>query len=117
MKRFISLVKLDKAVKYSLIASGIIFILLLGLLGFEYNKLPPVIPLFNSLPWGRSRLMPSQFIFIIPAFLISVALVNMVFFRVLYRKYTLLARMLSVNIFLAVLLSIFACIQILLLVF
>ncbi|MGE5042461.1 MAG: hypothetical protein ACM3IJ_06205 [Candidatus Levyibacteriota bacterium] len=117
MKKFFKLIEHDKAVKYSLVISGIFLLIMLILLGIEFSHLPPILPLFNSLPWGRARLMSNQFIFIIPAFLFSMAILNMVFFQVLYKKYTLLARMLSVNIFLAFLLGMFAFIQILLLVF
>ncbi len=117
MKKITSIILQDNAIKYSLISSAGLFLLLVTLFTFQYKKLPPVIPLFNSLPWGNSRLVSVQALFIIPIFLLFVSGVNVFLANRLYKKYTILARMLSVNILLATILVTIAFVQIILLVF
>lgn len=117
MKEFINLITHDNAVKYSFISSVVFLMLLTALLIFQYNKFPPIVPLFNSLPWGKSRLVPTQMILIIPIFLTIITGTNVLLFSSLYKKYTILSRMLSVNILLSVVLTFIAFIQIILLVF
>ena len=107
----------DNGIYYTLLfATGILVIQVVGL-AFVYSKLPPVIPLFNSLSWGKERLVPSIFIFTVPAFLLATCLFNIVYLSIAHKKHALLSRMLSVNLLLAVVLSFIALIQILLLVF
>ena len=117
MKKFTNLILHDNALKYSFFSSAGLFVLFMILFIFQYGKFPPIVPLFNSLPWGRSRLVPVQIIFLVPAFLIVISLFNLFLTNKLYKRYTILARMLSVNILLAVILALIAFIQIILLVF
>ena len=41
-----------------------------------YSQLPSKIPLFYSLPWGEAQLVTKQQIFILPAVLLLVTLIN-----------------------------------------
>lgn len=117
MKKFTDLILHDNALKYSFFSSTGLFVLFMIVFIFQYGKLPPLVPLFNSLPWGKSRLVPVQIIFLVPTFLIVISGFNLFLTHRLYKRYTILARMLSVNILLAVILALIAYIQIILLVF
>lgn len=100
MKISFNNLRLDKIIFYSLAASlGIIFVNTVYLLVL-YNKLPPLIPLFNQLPWGVARLGNKQDIFLplIIAFLSVVG--NTVIALFLYEKIPLLSRILTVTSFL-----------------
>lgn len=107
----------DKGIKYAII--GAVFLFVIELIGIIliYPNLPPLIPLFNSLSWGSDRLTYGQFIFAIPAILVIITFVNIVFAAVSYRKHALLSRMVAVNLLLTVILSIIALAQIILLIF
>lgn len=107
----------DSSIKYPFFLCIFFIITQLILLAVFYNNLPPLIPLFNSLPWGESRLAFSQFIFLVPAVSIIVILLNLYIAKLIYTKHTLVARILTVNGFLISLLGFLALAQILLLVF
>jgi hypothetical protein len=49
-------VKADKIIRWGMTFSFILLVLQAGLIALFYLKLPPVVPLFNQLPWGDDRL-------------------------------------------------------------
>lgn len=56
---------------------NILFIVLqLGFILLKFSNLPPVVPLFFSLPWGESQLTSASHLFWLPIFSIAVALIN-----------------------------------------
>ncbi len=116
MKDNFRLIYLDKSIRYSLLISVLILTILTLVLLFVYTKLPPVIPLFNSLVWGSERLANRLIIFVIPISLILIGVINVILSRVAYKRRALLSRMLSLNLLLVVVLSAVAFIQILFLV-
>lgn len=107
----------DKGIRYSIIITCIVLVLELITVVFLFPKFPPVIPLFNSLSWGKDRLVPSPVIFAAPVFLVLMALCNIFITSISYRRHALLARMITINLLLTVLLSLVALAQILLLIF
>lgn len=95
----------DKITRWGLILSGIFLMLEILTIGFFYFSLPPLLPLFNQLPWGEKRLGIKPGIFI-PVLLVIVFLVFNFFTSArLYEKTPLLSRILSITTLLASLLS------------
>ena len=117
MKDNFRIIYLDKGIRYSLFISVFILTIITLVLLFVYTKLPPVIPLFNSLTWGSERLAARLIIFGIPVSLILMSVLNVFLSRIAYKRRALLSRMLSLNLLLVVVLSTVALVQILFLVF
>jgi hypothetical protein len=55
-----------------------IFFIVLSLIAIivKFNNLPPLIPLYYSLPWGANQLVPTSYIFLPPIISIAVLIVN-----------------------------------------
>lgn len=117
MKNNFSILLSDRGILYSLILAFLFFMFQLGLIGFQYAKLPPVVPLFNSLSWGAERLASSYVIFFIPLTILIIGACNYIFAAKFYKKHALLSRILCYNLLLCAALSTIALIQILFLVF
>jgi hypothetical protein len=117
MNNSIKILLSDKGIKYAIFLSTSILLLEIVSLIFFYKKFPPIIPLFNSLAWGRDRLAPSFIIFSVPAFLVVVHVMNVTSSAFFYKKHALLSRMIIVNLLLVVGISFVALGQILLLIF
>ncbi len=76
-----------------LIISAFIYII------YIYQKLPPLIPIFNQLPWGIQRLGEKVMIFL-PFCINSVLfIINIVFSLRVYKKMPLVVRMISITTF------------------
>lgn len=108
---------LDKSIKYAVIVSIILLTVLTAGLIFSYQFFPPLVPLFNSLPWGEDRLSQKEYIFIVPAFILILLIANTYVASLLIHKRMLLSRMLSLNILLSTILAGIALVQIFILAF
>lgn len=55
-----------------------VFFIILSLIVIivKFNDLPPLIPLYYSLPWGTSQLVPTSYIFLPPIISIAVLIAN-----------------------------------------
>jgi hypothetical protein len=84
---------------------GLLLIALILIVVF-YTKLPPVIPIFQQLPWGYDRLGTKETIFIPLGISLLLFVVNFLFSAMYYERLPLVARMLSTTAFL---ISFFAC--------
>ncbi len=102
---------------YAFILSILGILFQVGIVGFQFLNLPPVIPLFNSLPWGDERLVDKWLIFLVPGFLIITVFINLFFASKLYRRNALLSRIFLFNTLLGVGLSGIALSQIMFLIF
>lgn len=107
----------DTIIRFSIFVSCILILLQIVIVVFFWGKAPPYVPFFNSQPWGEERLVSSGVIPFLPAVLFLVFLLNNVCSGILYKKHTLIARMLSINSFLFVFLGFLAYIQILFLIY
>lgn len=107
----------DASIKYSLIICIFFIGIQIILLGVSYTSFPPFVPFFNSLPWGTDRLALSQFVFLVPVASCIVFAVNMYIANRVYKKHTLISRILAVNSFLVSFLGLLALAQIVLLVY
>lgn len=101
-----SLVKADKIIRWGMTFSFILLLLQAGLLALFYLKLPPVLPLFNQLPWGDARLGATYEI-LLPLVITAVFfLFNYILLTKLYTTMPLVSRIIGVTTLLASLLSI-----------
>jgi hypothetical protein len=107
----------DSVIKIALYISVSIIVLQTILTGFFFNNLPPVIPFFNSQPWGEARLFNSWGILFIPVILLLGFCINAIIASLFYKMHALIARMIIFNGLLFVVLGFLAFLQIVLLVF
>jgi len=107
----------DHFTRISLLLSLLFIIPLVALILFTFSNLPPYIPFFNSMPWGEERLFSSRIAIFLPVILIVVFGLNIFQSIYVYKKYTLVSRIVMFNSFLFLLLSLLAYLQILFLSF
>lgn len=107
----------DNVIKLSSVISFLLFITGVGMVIFTYQSLPSYIPFFNSFPWGSERLAPSFYVLFLPVAFLGILIINYLLAMVIYDKYTILARILSINVFLFLIFGVLAYAQILFLVF
>jgi hypothetical protein len=107
----------DKVIRFSTSIAVCILVIHTVLLAFMQGKLPPIVPFFNSMPWGTDRLLEARYVILLPFFLCVLFLLNMILGITVYKKNTLAARVLACNSLLFATLSLVAYIEILLLVF
>jgi uncharacterized BrkB/YihY/UPF0761 family membrane protein len=88
------LVKADKIIRWGMTFSFLLLLFQASLIGIFYLKLPPILPLFNQLPWGDDRLGTLVFF-----------LFNYFLLRKLYITMPLISRIIGVTTLLAALLS------------
>ena len=117
MNELFRLIKNDKILSRLYLFSFSIILLTLIYIVFFYRNLPPVLPIFNQLPWGDQRLGKTYDIFI-PDLIVSIIFfINFILSGVTYKNNPLISRMLAVTCFLITLLTflfIFRTIQIVL---
>lgn len=107
MSEFIKQLSADKIIWWGFLLSiGIIVLELLYGIIF-YNFLPPVIPLYNQLPWGVERLGGRIELFFPVVLTGGICILNMLLTRILYEKTPFIARMLTVTTLLCTLLTSF----------
>ena len=105
MNEVSSLVKADKIIRWGMTFSLVLLFLQLVLLGIFFFQLPPLVPLFNQLPWGDTRLGVSYEIFLPLAITIVFFFFNYFLLRKLYVTMPLVSRMVGITTLLASLLS------------
>jgi len=107
MKEVFKLVLEDKIAKWAFILSGIFLILESIFIGFFYFSLPPLLPLFNQMPWGEKRLGLRIEIFL-PIIIACIFFIfNFFFLSRLQKKLPLLSRIVSITTILTTILSFF----------
>jgi hypothetical protein len=95
MKNLINNLTGDKLAFRGFIISLLLTIVTISFILFYYTKLPPLIPLFNQLPWGNDRLAPAFGIFI-PIIVFAVIFIfNFLFTSLVYSKNPLIARIVA----------------------
>jgi hypothetical protein len=93
MKEFFKDIAGDKTITSAffmnifLIVTAIVYIL------FSYGKLPPLIPIFNQLPWGVQRLGATFTIFIPVLIALLIFAINIFTSASIYKKIPLISRM------------------------
>lgn len=64
---------------------------------FSYSKLPPVIPLYNQLPWGESRLGQKMEIFIPIGVAFFISLINLYLSSAFYKRMPFISRIFCIT--------------------
>ncbi len=112
MNVFIRRITADKIIRLATIITVGLLILQFIYIVLRFNHIPPVIPLFNQLPWGEGRLAEKLFIFL-PLLLASgICLVNITLSSAFYERMPLISRILGVINMLLALLSIIFIVRI-----
>jgi len=97
MKNLFKYVRTDKIIKFSMQISALLLCGQLIYAIFSYFSLPPLVPIFNQLPWGEQRL-GQKFEIFIPALLTLIFLsTNLLLVNKLYERMPLLSRMLGIT--------------------
>jgi hypothetical protein len=117
MKEKFSLLLTDQFARISLMFSFLFIVPLIIIIVVTYGSLPPLIPFFNSMPWGEERLVVSNITILLPIFLLLIFVGNIVLSIFVYKKYVLISRIVLFNCFLFLLLGLLAYLQILFLTF
>jgi len=95
MKKLINNIKADKLAFRGFIISLLLTLLTVLYILLNYSNLPPIIPIFNQLPWGNNRLVPINGIFI-PVIVFTVIFIfNIIFTSIVYPKSPLIARIVA----------------------
>ena|SRR3989344_7569869 len=101
------------------LAIRIFLILLLaefGFLGVNFRRLPPVVPLYYSLPWGEEQLANIIYLFIIPASAILFFSINLILSFTILKKELVLVQILMWTTVFVTLLGFITLLRIVLLV-
>jgi hypothetical protein len=107
MNGIIKFLSSDRTIWLSTIVSlGLLFISL-ALSGLFYTNLPPLVPIFNQLPWGTDRLVSKLGLFIPIIISLLILITNVFVTRHIYVKMPITARMLNVTTFLLSFLTLF----------
>ena len=72
MKEKFNTILSDQFVRISLLLSLVFIIPLITIIIVTYGNLPPLIPFFNSMPWGEQRLIASNVTVILPILLVAI---------------------------------------------
>src|SRR5438128_784118 len=100
-----TLVKADKIIKWGMTFSLFLLFFQAGLLAFFYLKLPPLVPLFNQLPWGEQRL-GTKYEILLPLIVTTLFFVfNYLLLIKLYLTMPIVSRIIGITTLLASLLS------------
>jgi len=105
MNELSSLIKADKIIRWGMTFSLTLLAIQVILIAVFYFKLPPVVPLFNQLPWGDDRLGAKYELFL-PLVITGIFfLFNYFLLRRLYPTMPLVSRIIGISTLLVSLLS------------
>jgi hypothetical protein len=107
MNGLIKFLSSDRTIWFSILVSLSLLFICLILAVLFYRNLPPLIPLFNQLPWGADRLFEKLGLFIPIIVSLGIIVMNAFTTRYIYEKMPIAARMLNVTGFLIALLTLF----------
>lgn len=104
MRKFFKYLKEDRLLLRLFIVTVILIIVAIIYILINYSKLPPLLPVFNQLPWGEKRLSETIGIFIPSVVVIFILVFNIIASSLAYPRSPLISRMLAVTSFLTALL-------------
>ena len=105
MNEVSSHIKADKIIRWGMTFSLLLLILQILLIAFYFLQLPPVVPLFNQLPWGDARLGTKYEFFLPLVTVILFFLFNYFLLRKLYLTMPLVSRIVGITTLLSTVLS------------
>ena len=116
MKKYFRYLREDRLI-FRLFALGLFFILLTLLYALlNYSQLPPLLPVFNQLPWGVDRLGNSWGIFIPSLIVLLIFSFNILLSAFIYSYSPLISRLFAVTSFLISLLNLLFIVRTILLI-
>ncbi len=104
MKEHFRVLTADKITKVTMGLTIVFFGLQLGFILISLRNLPPLIPIFNQLPWGVDRLGTRFSIFLPLIIALICSVTNLILASITYHSMPLVARVMSVTSFLIMLL-------------
>ncbi len=95
MKNLINNIKADKLALRGFLVSLLLTLLAILYIAINYKSLPQLVPVFNQLPWGNDRLVPTVGIFIPVAVFAAIFVFNILFTSIVYSHNPLIARIVA----------------------
>lgn len=93
----------------SIVVGGVFIVLM-------QNKLPDVVPLYYSLPWGEERLAQKAYLYLLPAISLFILLFNFVWMVYFFKRDVVLSRIIACSTALIAVLSCYTLIRIIILI-
>lgn len=100
MNGFFKNIKEDRLIFRGFILTFAIVILSVLYIFLYYKRIPPLVPLFNQMPWGEERIARKIWIFSLPILSFVIFVFNLGFSSLVYKKNPLIPRLLVVTSFL-----------------
>lgn len=97
MKKYFKYLRKDRLIFRLFILAFILVALSFIYAALNYTKLPPLLPIFNQLPWGENRLSITPGIFIPPFVALGILILNLFLSAFSYEKSPLIARLFAVT--------------------
>ena len=88
----------DKYILVPILLSLSTSLAIIGLILFNYQRLPSRLPLLYSLPWGESQLVSKQQFILLPLMIVVLTLTNASIFWQLHNSQVVLKRTLGLNL-------------------
>lgn len=105
MKKYFEYVRRDRLI-FRLFTSAFVSLLVTAIISLiSFPKLPPLIPIFNQLPWGPERLSGNFGIFIPSLLVFVISILNLILCGYIYSNSALLSRIFAFTTFLLSLLN------------
>lgn len=105
MKRYFDHLKKDRLILRLYIATFVLILVTAIYILVNYSKLPPLIPIYNQLPWGVERLSSTLGIFIPSVLTVFMLILNTVLSAISYSTSPLISRLIAITTFLTTLLT------------
>lgn len=105
MKEAYKQIKADKITRIAMTVSFVLILLHIVYLAFFYFNLPPLIPLYNQMPWGEARLGSRLEVLIPVGLTMTFFVVNYFFLAKLYNTMPLVSRIIGITTMLVSLLA------------
>ena len=105
MKKYFKYLKQDKLLLRLFIASFVLIVITILYILISFTNLPPLLPVFNQLPWGEERLVGSWGIFIPSLVALLILIFNIFLSSFTYESAPLISRMLAITSFITALLA------------
>jgi hypothetical protein len=105
MKDYFKYLKKDRLLLRLFILSFFVIGLTIIYILINYRNLPPLLPIFNQLPWGEERLSSTPGIFIPSIVVLVILFINIFLSSYFYEKSPLVSRIFAVTSFLTALLT------------
>lgn len=87
----------DKFGRTSYLMSILLCVAMLAVITVIYGKLPVVVPLFFTLPWGEARLASKMLLYMLPIILLVFLIINLFLGRISAKLSPMLPQVLAVS--------------------